>query len=107
MLYLCFIAITDIILSKIRRKITTNYSNMQDLDVKNCNLLRILGDLGRITRNQLLETGNKLSLREPRHFSLGDATLASNLACVLHSFTYFINDLLCAFCTQHIITGRR
>ena len=56
MLYLCFIAITDIILSEIRCKITTNYSNMQDLDVKNCNLLRILGEFVKnyqksITRN--------------------------------------------------------
>ena len=56
MLYLCFISITDIILSEIRCKGTTNYSNTQDLDVKNCNFLRILGEFVKnyqksITRN--------------------------------------------------------
>ena len=56
MLYLLYIAFADIILSEIRCKITTNYSNMQDLDVKNCNLLRILGEFVKnyqksITRN--------------------------------------------------------
>ena len=56
MLYLFYIAFADIIVSEFLCKDTTNYSNTQDLDVKNCNLLRILGEFVKnyqksITRN--------------------------------------------------------